>query len=102
MEKEKRDNPKNKQLRKRLPTGPAEEQKITVDKNSVINFTAAKFYFAELMFDYVIRTYTNTYVNLLNVKTILKALSNILWVVVLDFDFFVQDIAFVPSYSHVS
>ncbi len=31
-----------------------------------------------------------------------KALSNILWVVVLDCDFFVQDIAFVPSYSHVS
>ena len=30
------------------------------------------------------------------------ALSNILWVVVLDCDFFVQDIAFVPSYSHVS
>ena len=39
-----------------------------LDKNSVINFTAAKFYFAELMFDYVIRTYTCTYVNLLNVK----------------------------------
>ena len=32
----------------------------------------------------------------------LRALSSILWVVVLDFDFFVQDIAFVPSYSHVS
>ena len=31
-----------------------------------------------------------------------KALSNFLWVVVLDCDFFVQDIAFVPSYSHVS
>ena len=31
-----------------------------------------------------------------------QALSNILWVVVLDCDFFVQDIAFVPSYSHVS
>ena len=30
------------------------------------------------------------------------ALSSILWVVVLDCDFFVQDIAFVPSYSHVS
>lgn len=30
------------------------------------------------------------------------ALSNFLWVVVLDCDFFVQDIAFVPSYSHVS
>ena len=29
------------------------------------------------------------------------ALSNILWVVVLDCDFFVQDIAFIPSYSHV-
>ena len=43
-----------------------------LDKNSVINFTAAKFYFAELMFDYVIRTYTCTYVNLLNVKTILN------------------------------
>ena len=43
-----------------------------LDKNSVINFTAAKFYFAELMFDVVIRTYTCTYVNLLNVKTILN------------------------------
>ena len=43
-----------------------------LDKNSVINFTAAKFYFAELMFDYVIRTYTCTYVNLLNIKTILN------------------------------
>ena len=43
-----------------------------LDKNTVINFTAAKFYFAELMFDYVIRTYTCTYVNLLNVKTILN------------------------------
>ena len=43
-----------------------------LDKNSVINFTAAKFYFAELMFDYVIRRYTCTYVNLLNVKTILN------------------------------
>ena len=43
-----------------------------LDKNSVINFTAAKFYFAELMFDYIIRTYTCTYVNLLNVKTILN------------------------------
>ena len=30
------------------------------------------------------------------------ALSNFLWVVVLNCDFFVQDIAFVPSYSHVS
>jgi hypothetical protein len=43
-----------------------------LDKNIVINFTSAKFYFAELMFDYVIRTYTCTYVNLLNVKTILN------------------------------
>ena len=43
-----------------------------LDKNIVINFTASKFYFAELMFDYVIRTYTCTYVNLLNVKTILN------------------------------
>ncbi len=43
-----------------------------LDKNMVINFTSAKFYFAELMFDYVIRTYTCTYVNLLNVKTILN------------------------------
>ena len=43
-----------------------------LDKNTVINFTSAKFYFAELMFDYVIRTYTCTYVNLLNVKTILN------------------------------
>ena len=31
-----------------------------------------------------------------------EALSNILWVLFLDFDFFVQDISFVPSYSHVS
>ena len=35
-------------------------------------------------------------------RSIILALSNILWVVVLDCDFFVQDIAFVPSYSHVS
>ena len=27
-----------------------------LDKNIVINFTSAKFYFAELMFDYEIRT----------------------------------------------
>ena len=38
VEKEKRDNPGKKQLRKRLPTGPAEEQKIIVDKDSVIKF----------------------------------------------------------------
>ena len=38
VEKEKRDNPDKKQLRKRLPVGPAEEQKITVDNNSVIKF----------------------------------------------------------------
>ena len=31
-----------------------------------------------------------------------EALSNLLWVVVLGCDFFVQDIAFVPSYCHVS
>ena len=43
-----------------------------LDKSSAINFTAAKFYFAELMFDYIIRTYTCTYTNLLNVKTILN------------------------------
>ena len=35
-------------------------------------------------------------------KMMKKALSNILWVVVLNFDFFVQDVVFVPSYSHVS
>ena len=33
---------------------------------------------------------------------ILMALSNMLWVVVLGCDFFVQDITFVPSYCHVS
>ena len=38
VEKEKRENPGKKQLRKRLPTGPAEEQKITVGKDSVIKF----------------------------------------------------------------
>ena len=38
VEKEKRENPGKKQLRKRLPTGPAEEQKIIVDKDSVIKF----------------------------------------------------------------
>ena len=43
-----------------------------LDKNTVINFTSAKFYFAELMFDYVIRTYTCSYCNLLNMKTILN------------------------------
>ena len=31
-----------------------------------------------------------------------EALSNLLWVVVLGCDFFVQDIAFVPSYCHMS
>ena len=38
VEKRKRDNPKEKQLTKRLPTGPAEEQKIVVNKDSVIKF----------------------------------------------------------------
>ena len=42
----------------------------------------------------------NTPQNLEKVKK--TALSNFLWVVVLNCDFFVQDIAFVPSYSHVS
>ena len=35
-------------------------------------------------------------------KVVNEALSNILWVLFLDFDFFVQDISFVPSYLHVS
>ena len=38
LEKEKRDNPGKKQLRKRLPTGPLDEQKIVVNKDSVIKF----------------------------------------------------------------
>ena len=38
VEKEKRDNPKNKKMRKRLLTGAAEEQKIEVNKDSVIKF----------------------------------------------------------------
>ena len=38
VEKRKRDNPKEKQLTKRLPRGPAEEQKIVVNKDSVIKF----------------------------------------------------------------
>ena len=43
-----------------------------LDKNIVVNFTSAKFYYAELMFDYVVRTYTCSYCNLLNIKTILN------------------------------
>ena len=43
-----------------------------LDEDMVSNFTSAKFYFAELMFDYVIRTYTATYCNLLSVRTILN------------------------------
>ena len=43
-----------------------------LDESMVINFISAKFYFAELLFDYIIRTYTNTYCNLFNVKTILN------------------------------
>ena len=38
VEKAKRDKPEEKQMTKRLPTGPAEEQKIKVDKDSVIKF----------------------------------------------------------------
>ena len=43
-----------------------------LDENMVISFISGKFYFAELLFDYIIRTYTNTYCNLFNVKTILN------------------------------
>ena len=39
---------------------------------------------------------------LAELKIIPAALSNMLWVVVLGCDFFVQDITFVPSYCHVS
>jgi large subunit ribosomal protein L21e len=38
VEQRKRDNPKEKQFTKRLPTGPAEEQKIEVKKDTVIKF----------------------------------------------------------------
>ena len=38
VEAEKRNNPKNKQLRKRLPTAPAGEQKIVVDKDTTVKF----------------------------------------------------------------
>ena len=38
LEKEKRENPGKKQLRKRLPTGPLDEQKIEVNEKSVIKF----------------------------------------------------------------
>ena len=38
VEELKREKPKEKQMTKRLPTGPAEEQKIKVDKDSVIKF----------------------------------------------------------------
>ena len=38
VEKAKRDKPNEKQMTKRLPTGPAEEQKIVVNKDSVIKF----------------------------------------------------------------
>ena len=43
-----------------------------LDESMVINFISGKLYFAELLFDYIIRTYTNTYCNLFNVKTILN------------------------------
>ena len=45
------------------------------------------------------QTMFNTFFNL---KFEDGALSNMLWVVVLGCDFFVQDITFVPSYCHVS
>lgn len=38
VEKEKRENKDKKQTRKRFPVGPAEEQKITVDKDSDVKF----------------------------------------------------------------
>ena len=38
VEKEKREKKNEKKIRKRLPVGPAEEQKITVDKDLVIKF----------------------------------------------------------------
>ena len=38
VEKAKRDKPNEKQMTKRLPTGPAEEQTIVVNKDSVIKF----------------------------------------------------------------
>ena len=38
LEKAKRDKPEEKQMTKRLPTGPAGEQKIEVNKDSVIKF----------------------------------------------------------------
>ena len=38
LEKEKRENPGKKQLRKRLPAGPLDEQKIEINEKSVIKF----------------------------------------------------------------
>ena len=38
VEKEKRENPDKKKLRKRMPVGPAAEQKIEINKDSVIKF----------------------------------------------------------------
>ena len=38
VEEEKRANPKKKQLRKRMPTAPAGEQKIVVDKDTTVKF----------------------------------------------------------------
>ena len=38
VEKEKRENPKDKKVRKRLPVGPKPEQRINVDDKSVIKF----------------------------------------------------------------
>jgi len=43
-----------------------------LDEGTIVNFASGKFYFAELLFDYIIRTYTNTYCNLFNIKTILN------------------------------
>ncbi len=38
IEKEKRENPKNKKVRKRLTVGPKPEQRINVDDKSIIKF----------------------------------------------------------------
>ena len=42
------------------------------DEIMVINFISGKLYFSELLFDYKIRTYINTYYNLFNLKAVLN------------------------------
>ena len=44
VEKEKRENPKDKKQRKRIPAGPKQEQKIVVDEKADIHFYNPDFH----------------------------------------------------------